>query len=237
MKLRTIALAGLLGTGLMMTSGCGSVEDAIADALRINVVHVANGATNQVEFDIEGELDSNSQLVDAQKSKMFIVSGQDTYTVNNKAVDAPRNFAKDSAHLYALCADDRGVMTDSATGGTREIEVFNLSTQTIGTSAAPLNITLYGAQNNVLATATAASSVGNCNKESVTFNNPFDLVDVKKVGLNDINITVPEYDADVQSKIDSLNDVDFDIVIFDANISNPKGTIVPLATAKELGKD
>jgi len=235
MKLRTIALASLLGAGLLMTSGCGDVEDAIADALKVNVVHLANGATNEVEFTIAGD----KELVAAQKSKMFILTGENSYIVNNTAVDAERDLPKDSAHLYALCADDKGVMSDSATGGTRQIDVFNLSTKVIGSTSEPLTITLYNGQNQELATTTVgtAKSLGNCGKVSVKFDKTFNLVDVKKVKVNEANLTVPEYDDDVKAKIDSLNEVDFDIVIFDANVSHPKGTIVPLATATELGQD
>ena len=233
MKLRAIALAGLLGAGLLMTSGCEEVEDVVADALKVNVIHIANGATKEVEFNI----DSDKKLIPEQKSKMYVVDGEDTYNVNNTAVDASRDFSKDSAHLYALCADDKGVMSDSATGGTREIEVFNLSTKTIGTVTDPLTITLYDAKNNKLATTTVTNTtVGGCDKERVTFDKHFELVDVKKIKVNDANLTVPEYEEDVKKKIDSLNDVDFDIIIFDANVSNPKGTIVPLATGAELGK-
>ena len=238
MKLRTIALAGLLGTGLLMTSGCNEddITDAIADALKVNVINVANGATKEVEFNIEGELDSNKQLVSAQKSKMFLVDGQDSYKVNNTAVDAEHSFAKDSAHLYALCANDKGVMVDSATGGDRQIDVFNLSTNTIGSSTDPLTVTLYDSSKKVLAIATPTGSLGDCNKASLKFDKAFTLASIKTVGINDTNITVPDYDKDVQEKIDSLNDVDFDIVIFDGAKNNAKGTIVPLATAKQIGK-
>ena len=242
MKLRTIALAGLLGTGLLMSSGCGgdSVKDAIESALKLNVVHVANGMTKEVQFTVKGNVDGESQVVKAQKNKMFVLSGKDSYQVTNTEINAPHNFGKDSAHLYALCANGTGVMVDTATAGDRKIEVFNLSEKNLGDSTASVNIALYGASDNLLSHASpTAGYVGSCNKAGLSFTpSDFKLVDVKKVQFSingsDFNVTVPNYDKDVQAKLAKLNSVDFNIVVYD--LDQEKATIVPLATPKQLDK-
>lgn len=116
MRLRSIILAGLLGTGALMTGGCGTndVTTLISSALNTNVINLANARTTQVDFTIDGE----SNLVDGLTSKMAVVSGSDNYVVNNTAVDSSSTFAADSAYLHGLCVSDN-VITDSATGGAR----------------------------------------------------------------------------------------------------------------------
>ena len=236
MKLRSIALAGLLGAGLMMSAGCteDDVVDAINDALKTNVIYVANATAGDVTYTIEGELNSNSQIVGANESKMFFTQGQDTYTVANSVNNEPRDFAKDSAHLYAQC-NSEAIITDTATGGARQIEVVNLSSTPIDAgSGQQVGITLYNAAGTVLASATlSGQTLAACAKEALpamTFN----LSDVKTIEVQDINYTVPAYDQDVTDVLNSLNDVDFDIVVFD--VATQKGTVVPLATAAQLGK-
>ena len=242
MKLRTIALAALLGTGLLMTTGCNEddVTNAIADALKVTSINVANGTTKDVTFTIEGELDANDQVVSGQKSKMFTTEGQDTYRVTNSHSGNAEEFKKDTGHLYALCANGK-VLTDTATGDARKIEVFNLSEKGLGDSTVAVEITLYGTTDKLLAAAKPSKGyVGACEKAALSFDKTFNLVDIKKIGFSingaDFNVSVPDYDKDVQEKLGKLNDVDFDIVVFDLNATDnkKKGTIVPLATPKQL---
>lgn len=230
MKLRSVALAGLLGTGILMTSGCGTedIVDAFNTALKTNVIHLANARDIQVDFTIDG----NSNLVNAQSSQMAVVTGNDNYVVTNTTFDSVATFPKDSAHLYALCSAD-SVITDSATTGAREIEVINLSATAIDAGIGQtVTVTLYDDANNTLATASlAGQTLAGCSREVLPISN-FALSAVKTVEVNDVNYTIPAYSADVEAKLTELNDVDFDIVVFDA--AAQKGTIVPLATATEL---
>lgn len=232
MKLRSIALAGLLGAGLVMTSGCGTddVVDAVNDLLKINVIHLANGTSAPVDFAVTSIPD---ETVGSMASTMVVVEGNDNYTVTAQGASS-ESFAKDSAHLYALCSSG-SVITDSATGGDRQIEVINLSGNIIDAgSGQTLAVTLYDASDAVLASASlAGQTLAACSREALSFP-AFSLSAVKTVGVNDVNYTVPAYDSDVAAKIDQLNNVDFDLVVFDPNAQ--KGTIVPLATAAELGK-
>ncbi len=244
MRLRSIVLAGLLGTGALMSSGCGTedVTSLISSALNTNVINLANARTAQVDFTINGE----SNLVNSQTNKMAVVTGSDNYVVNNIVVDSPVPFAADSAYLYGLCVSDN-VITDSATGGARQIEVINLSDAVLDAGADQnITVTLYG-DAGVLATASLSGQIlGGCNREVLPISN-FTLSAVKTVEVNDINYTVPAYSDEVAAKLDELNDVDFDIVILQYDsataasvpakiIVQPtiKATIVPLATATEL---
>ena len=234
MKLRSIALAGILGAGLFMTSGCGvdNVTDIVNDALKTNIIHLANGQEQPVRFQVDGDL-SGDEVVKAYTSTMVFVNGQDNYTVNNTTVDAPKIFSKESAHLYALCAND-SVITDSATGNARKIEVINLSNTVIGTTEAGINVEFFNAVGEVLASQHIAGAVGAC--ERATIPNPEDLqlTDVKEIAVSGVHFVIPDYDDDIKQKIDELNDVDFDVIVFDANTTDPKGAVVPLATPKEL---
>ncbi len=230
MKLRSIVTAGLLGAGLLMMSGCDWFEDKAEDALKPNVIHLANGQTSQVEFTIEDD----SHLVDGYSSKMVPVTGHNTYTVNNTQMNYPVDFPKDSAHLYALCEND-GVLTDSATTGARQIEVMNLSNTVIDAgSGQTVTVTLYDASGTNIASASlAGQTLATCSRETLPFPD-FALSAVKTVEVNDVNYTVPPYDTDIAAKLDQLNDVDFDIVVFDTTPGSEKGTIVPLATTSDL---
>lgn len=232
MKLRSIALAGLLGGALLMTSGCSSddVLDAVNDVLKVNVIHVAN-ANDGVNFTVDG----TDEVVSKDSSKMFIVEGKDSYTVSNGVNNSPEDFAKDSAHLYALC-NNGSVLTDTATGGVREIEVLNLSAAPIN-AGVDQNITVK-VYNGVVELATmnlGGQTMSACSRAIVPAAT-FDLSDVTRVEVNGVVYDVPAYDSDVTAVLDSLNDVDFDIVIFDTSVGAEKGAIVPLATAVELGK-
>ncbi|WP_345976491.1 hypothetical protein [Sulfurimonas sp. HSL3-7] len=234
MKLRSIVTAGLLGAGLLTMSGCDWFEDKaeeiVEDALKPNVIHLANGQTSLVEFTIEGD----SHFVDGFSSDMVPVTGHDTYTVNNTVVDHPVDFPKNSAHLYALCATDN-VITDSATTGSRQIEVINLSNTVIDAgSGKTVTVTLYNSSDAAIASASlAGQTLAVCSRAELSFPS-FTLSDVKTVEVNDVNYTVPPYDADIATKLDQINDVDFDIVVFDTTPGSEKGTIVPLATTSDL---
>ena len=236
MKLRSIVTAGLLGTSLLTVTGCwleDEVKDKIEEALKTNVIHLANGRTSQVEFTI----DDDSELVGSETSKMVVVTGHDTYTVNNTAVDHEATFAKDKAHLYALCVDDN-VLTDTSTTGARQIEVMNLSGTPIDAgSGKTVTVTLYNSTDELIASASLEGQIlAACSRETLPFPD-FALSAVKTVEVNDVNYTVPPYDEDIAAKLDQLNDVDFDIVVFDPTPGSEKGTIVPLATAVELAID
>ena len=234
MKLRSIALAGLLGSVLLMTSGCSKddVTDAVNNALKTNVIHVANGTGNVLTYSIEGELDSNSQDVNSHESKMFFTEGQDVYTVSNSLNNTPKDFAKDKAHLYAQCAVSGDVLTDTATPSPRQIEIINLSDAEI-TSGGSVTVTLYDKNDVDIKHDTLNNTLAVCARATLDLDGVA-LKNVKTVEINDVNYTVPDYDQNVIDALDSLNDVDFDIVVFDA--ATNKGTIVPLATAAELSK-
>ena len=205
MKLRSIALAGLLGSGLLMTSGCGTddIIDAINDALKVNVIHVAN-ANSGVNFTVDGV----DEVVSQDSNKMFVVEGKDTYTVSNGVNNSPADFAKDSAHLYALC-ENGSVLTDTATGGVREIEVLNLSNTVIDAGTGQtLAVTVFNGT-EVLATMNlSGQTLAACSREALPTAS-FNLSDVTRVEVNGVGYDVPPYDSDVEAVLTDLNEVDF----------------------------
>lgn len=245
MKLRSIALASLLGAGLVMSTGCSdAIKDAINDAVKTNVITIANANDNPA-FYIDNELKEVGQ----NSSRMFVVADNDTYAVRSDATSFEASFPKDGSYLYAQCkmitGGENGVMLDAGTG-TRNIQVFNLSAEAIGNAETPVNITLYGAdgiEGIPLATARITdpnndnaemTKLDSCYKADVTFENDFKLVDVKVVKVGDTIINVPAYDQDIADAIDALDHLDFDVVIFNAMEGEEQGTIVPLATATDL---
>ena len=235
MKLRSIVLAGLLGTSLLTMSGCNTddVIDAINDALGTNVVTIANGKIVTESFDVEGYIGNDSD-VDSMKSQMFVLNGSDDYDVQVRGDDSTKvNFPKDGAYLYAVC-NNGGILTDSATGGTRNIEVVNLSNTAIGTNGTNVNVTFYDASGATLATSTIIGEVNACAKGTLPTINNLRLADIKEVEVNGVRYDVPEYNSDIEAKLDELNDVDLDLIVFDPSDTDPKGTIVPLATAAQI---
>ena len=237
MKLRSIALAGLLSAGLFMSSGCSieDVTDAINDALKSNIIHVANGQSNTVTFEVEGDLNSNTQDVNGLTNKMFFTNGQDSYSVSNTVsadygvTNSTKTFPKDGAYLYGLCANGN-VITDSATSGQRQIEVVNLSNTAVGTNG-NVEVVFYGENNEELDRRTINGEVAACSKATLPASSVV-LKDLRAVSVNGTLFTIPNYDADIDSELDKLNNVDLDLVVYDVN--DQKGTIIPLATAKQL---
>lgn len=245
MKLRSIVTAGLLATGLLTMSGCDWFEDKVDEAIEAslpNVIHLANGHTGYVQFTINDDLHD----VEGFTSEMAMPIWDGTFTVNNGYSGQTEEFkAGSSAHLYALCQEyniDTGntVLTDSATPGARDIEILNLSAHTIDAAdydpeAEYIVVKLFNVNNVELSMASSKSTtLAGCSKETLTFDPAFNLSDVAMVQVNDRNHTIPPYDDDIKPKLDSLNSVDFDIVIFNPLEGDENGTIIPLATASDL---
>jgi len=237
MKLRSIVLAGLIGTSLLTMSGCNTddVIDAINEALETSVVHVANGKNVNTSFKLEGEVNNNVQDVNTMSSKMFALIGESSYNVEvlGQETATRRTFSSDSAYLYALCSNG-GILTDSATGGARDIEVVNLSDTAIGTDGGGVAVTFYNAAGAPLGNAVINGTVQACQKATLPTVPNLRLADVKFVEVNGARYEVPAYDSDIEAKLDQLNDVDLDLIVFDPDQNNPKGTVVPLATPGEI---
>ena len=90
----------------------------------------------------------------------------------------------------------------------------------------------YGTNNRELDRKTIRGGVGVCAKETLP-STSINLIDVKSVSVDGLRYDIPTYNSDIQNKLNDLNNVDFDLVVFEAG-SNPKGTVVPLATPTEL---
>jgi len=124
MKLRSIALAGLLGTGLLMSSGC-SLEDTLQDILKTNVVYTTNGTTVSGTFSATNATD---QVVASNSFTVFPLAGDDTTTVTfNGASDA--SFAYGNIHHYiATTCNANGYLAHTADA--TKMHIVNLTGNT-----------------------------------------------------------------------------------------------------------
>ena len=130
MKLRSIALAGLLGTGLIMTSGCGTddVVDAINDLVKPNVVYVVNGFSSGITAHANGE----SSMISSNGMEPFALTGSgntDVYYEVGANSSEHTSLAYGNAHLYVatpVCSPVNGLgkITDVSTG-TGIVELVN----------------------------------------------------------------------------------------------------------------
>ena len=98
MKLRSIALSGLLGAGLLMTSGCS--EDIIEDILKANVIYTVNGTVSDVTFTVTGDTDA---FVASKEYAPHLLTGHSDYAVSytpNTGL-VPISFPHGSVYMYA----------------------------------------------------------------------------------------------------------------------------------------
>jgi len=220
MKLRSIALAGLLGTGLIMTSGCGSddIEAAINNLLNTSYITIANAANTQ-DFIVEGTVSSDT-TVNQDSTKFFGVVDHDDYTVSTQGGTVSDTFHKDGGYLFGLCSNGAQSVSDSSDG--HRINVVNLDS----TNAITTQTIEFGFDNGD-ANVSATVSVGTCNKVAVAAFDSINTGAVDAVKINGKLITMPTLDQDVEDAIDALlGKAEFDLVVFDA--ANSIGTGVPI---------
>ena len=219
MKLRSIALAGLLGAGLLMTSGCteDDVIDAIKDALHVNVVYAVNGiAGTTVTF---SATDQTDVPVVYKSFTAFPLAGQSSYTVSYNGGSAA-TINSDGIHLYVATSCNANGYLQSSEDANR-VQVVNLTTAPLVGS----NIVVQTSQGTV----SGSTSVNPCTVGSISdFNNI--------VIENDMNISLDggtTYTSITGIDANYLaiaNNVKFDIVVFeDNNIS-----LVPMAGYDDL---
>jgi len=220
MKLRSIALAGLLGSGLLMTSGCGTddIEAAINSILNTSYITIANADATQ-EFIVEGSVSSDT-TVNVNSTKFFGVINHDNYTVSTAGGGISHTFPKDGGYLFGLCSDGTQAVSDGS--DTHRINVVNLDSAHAITSQ-----TIEFGFDNGDANLSATISVGTCNKVAVPAFDNIDTGAVDAIRIDGKLITMPTFDSDLEDAIDALvGEAEFDLVVFD--VTNNIGTAVPI---------
>jgi len=216
MKLRSIALAGLLGAGLIMTSGCteDDVKDAINDLLKPNVVYVVNGYGS----DITAYADSDSELLNNKKMKVFALSDEgDTdvyYKVGNNS-SAHSSLAYGNAHLYVASSacnltNGLGFVTDVSTG-TGIVELINATGAPLtadSTNTVTVHVT-NGTTTDTVLTLQSGTTVAACGKATST-------VTIGSLGIvqgSVVSVTIGSTTSDPYTVTDDVpTSVDVDIV-------------------------
>ena len=241
MKLRSIALAGLLGAGMLMTSGCteDDVKDAINDIAKPNAIYVVNGFQTG---DITAFVGSESDVVAAAEMAVYPTAGEDTTSVyyeRNGGQSGAEDFAYGNAHMFLAAECDSTpssleFLTDSSTGeGT--VEVFNVSgaDHDISTDAEKVFVIVdnNGVVDTIELTPPASSVVQNCH--SVTASQKLGdlgIVQGSKVQIK-VGTTGTPYPSTPYTVEDNVpTDVDIDIVV----ISSEQAVFVPLIKWDDL---
>ena len=228
MKLRSIALAGLLGAGLLMTSGCNEddVLDAVGDLLQQNVVYTVNGTGGDVTFTVGSE----STLVADKAFNADLLTGSDSYAVsytpNNGLI--PVSFDEGSTYIYAATTcTSAGQLNHEV--NTNKVNIINLSnTEIVPGDTTTILITQADGttQHEISETVTGCSVIGTPSLNNVVIE---DGMNIKVIVNNALTqeYTVTGIDPDL---IALGNTLKVDIIIFEDNTLG----VVPMATYDDL---
>ena len=222
MKLRSIALAGLLSAGLLMTSGC--TEDLIEDILKVNVIYTLNARGEQVTFTVTGDTDTPVQ---DQEYAPHLLTGHSDYAVSyTPGAPVPISFPYGSVYMYAaancsLAAN--GYLQHEVNAN--KVNFVNLSEVNLPGSSSLIVIT----QADGVTTHTVAEDIGLCSVngasslDGVVFEND---MTISLDGGTTTAYTVTGMDPDLIALGDRLK---IDVVLFDGNM-----TVVPMVGYDDL---
>ena len=226
MKLRSIALAGLLGTGLLMTSGCGTddVTDLVGDLIKQNVVYTLNGTSGPVTFTVTGDTDTE---VLSQEYAPHVLTGSSTYDVSYSG--GPNvSFPDGSVYLYAAttCSTASGALSHEVNAN--KVNIVNLSETDIvpGVDTSIVVTQVNGTTHSITETVGKCSVAGVPSLNSVVLENDMNIT-VTSNGIVLTNYTVTGIDPDL---IALGNTVKVDVVLFNDNTV----TAVPMAGYDDL---
>ena len=168
MKLRTIALASLLGAGLLMTSGCNEddIKDAVKDNVKPNAVYIVNAHPEA----IQAYADQDSKDMKYKDVKTFALDGKDETTVyyklNNNS-SKKKEFKFGNAYLYVASpncnlTNGLGYVEDTSTGN-GIVELVNATNnKLVADNTHSITITVDGKKH--LLTLKSGTEVGACTK-------------------------------------------------------------------------
>jgi len=218
MKLRSIALAGLLGVGLLTTTGCFD-EDDVIEALKLNVIYTTNGTASPVLF----KVNSDEETVDAKEFFGFTMGGSNSYSVSyNGSSETSLTHGGIYNYVATTCHAD-GYLSHQANA--TKAHVVNLTGGPLNANAIVVRPKGTTGSSDV----TSSEIAGNC---AITGISAFNNVVIE----NDMNVstdggstwtTITGIDADY---IAIANNLKFDIVVFGTNDI----TLVPMAGYDEL---
>ena len=237
MKLRSIALAGLLGAGLLMSAGCteDDVKDAINDLVKPNAVYVVNAYGTE---SITAYADSESGTVANGDLKVFALAGEgDTdvyYTVGANSSDHT-SLAYGNAHLYV--ASDKcnvgtngfGKMTDvsSGQGIVKLVNATDTELTADSTNTVTVHVTTSGTTTDHDLTLQSGTTVAACNKATSTVT----IGDLGIVQGSVVSVTIGNTTSDPYTVEDNVpTTVDVDIVY----LGGEKAVAVPLVKWDDL---
>jgi len=215
MKLRSIALAGLLGAGMLMTSGCteDDVKDAINDLLKPNVVYVVNGYGS----DITAYANTDSAILANTEMNVFAMSDQEAadvyYTVGANSSEHT-SLAYGNAHLYVASnscnlVNGFGSVTDVSTG-TGVVELVNATNTVLtadSTNTVTVHVTNGGTTVDTVLTLQSGTTVAECSKAASTVS----IADLGIVQGSTVSVTIGATTSDpytVQDDVPTTVDVD-----------------------------
>ncbi len=232
MKLHSIALASLLGAGLLMTSGCGTdeIKDAINDIAKPNVVYVVNGH----DANITAYANSDSALLQNAQMKVFALTGQSTTDVYYKIgenASGHTSLAYGNAYLYVasptcnVTTNGFGTMTDTSSGE-GVVELINATNVAYtATTTNSITVNVDGEPHPI--TVVGGTSVAACSKASTSFK----ISDLGIVNGSEVSVTIGGTTSKVYEVKDNVpTSVDVDVVY----LGGEKGVAVPLVKFDDI---
>jgi len=236
MKLRSIILAGLLGTSLLTMSGCkkDDVKDAIDDLVKPNAVYVVNGYGSP----ITAHADSDFADLDVNKIKVFALTGDDTtevyYSVNNNH-SVTTSFNYGNAYLYVASSQCNleeggfGKMIDHSTGTgiVKVVNATNIPLTADTTNTVTLHVTNDGSTVDKVLTLESGTIVAGCAQVASTIN----IADLGIRNGSDVSVTIGSTTSDsYHVGFDIPTTVDVDIIY----LGGEDAVAVPLAKWDDL---
>ncbi len=202
MKLRSIALAGLLGAGFLMTSGCKE-DDIIPRVASVNVVNATVG-------DLSVTVDSSTKTVHSQGEfvPFPIVSTDDSINVSFNG-GSTTSVANDAIHVVGINTACNGEYVKD-TLDANKLRVMNLSATT-EVKITDVNITFNGVQVDI------PNKIGIC---SVVSTHSGSINGTWTLQINGGTVDTVNINNDLVSGVE--------LIIYD--VTSQKGTAIPLAS-------
>ena len=236
MKLRSIALAGLLGAGMLMTSGCteDDIKDAIASVIKPSVIIAINATDASQDMKVEGIVDASKLTIPSGESQLYIPVGENSYSISYGTNIAEKTFSKNTGNMYGMC-NTTGAVVTAESNTADKLAIANLTSGKITDVNITLGLDTTG-DDQTDSYITEIVTVNACAKLSVFGN--LDTSEVNEAIINGESSGVKgdlTDDPDLQKSIDKLGGTaKFVLAItkYDAiTPANTKGVIVPLVPA------
>lgn len=220
MKLRSIALGGLLGAGLLM-AGCSALEEL----LKANVIYTVNGTGNDVTFTVTGDA---AEVVADKNASMHLLTGSDSYDVayTPNIVLTPATFAAGSVYMYAATTCSNAPMGYlQHERNSNKVNFANLSEVDIPGGTGLIVIT----QADGVTTHTVTEAIGLCAITGVPSLDGLVLENNMTVSLDGGTSTAYTVTG-ITPELAAVGSLKVDVVIFD----DGSMTVVPMASYDDL---